>query len=144
METECSLPYSQNKCDKNLAHLIRSLWSSRKLAKGSLHAKSPFYVSIIIQQGATIYSLLISAMFQVVSPPIIRSLYHCICSIWHYWDRHWYLSWRLVHGLSNARNCRYSDMSSCWWVEIPPKRVEQFADINKLYMYFLSSWFRAS
>jgi len=32
-------------------------------------------------------------MFRVLSPPIISSSYHCIYSIWHYWDRYCYLSW---------------------------------------------------
>ena len=32
-------------------------------------------------------------MFRVVSPPVVRSSYHCIYSIWHYWDRYCYLSW---------------------------------------------------
>ena len=32
-------------------------------------------------------------MFRVVSPPVINSSYHCIYSIWHYWDRYYYLSW---------------------------------------------------
>jgi hypothetical protein len=26
-------------------------------------------------------------MFRVVTQLIIRNSYHCICSIWHYWDR---------------------------------------------------------
>ena len=44
METEGSLPCSQNACNKNLAHFVRSVSSSRKLAKGSLqHLKCPFY-----------------------------------------------------------------------------------------------------
>jgi len=43
--------------------------------------------------------------FQVVSPPIIRSSYHCIYS----------------NGLNYARYCRYSNMSSWWWVGMPPE-----------------------
>jgi len=78
---------------------------------------------------------------RVVSPPIIRSSYHCIYSNWHYWDCYCYLSWTWLdgnsfpsshvhhlvtsttcssNGLNNARYCRYSDMSSWWWVVIPP------------------------
>ena len=52
-----------------------------------------------------IYICKLLYMFQVVSPPIIRSSYYCIYS----------------NGLDNARYCRYSDMSSWWWVEIPPE-----------------------
>jgi len=80
-------------------------------------------------------------MFRLVSPPIIRSSYHCIYSNWHYWDCYCYLSWTWLdgnyfpsshvhhlvtsttcssNGLNNARYCRYSDMSSWWWVEMPP------------------------
>ena len=35
-------------------------------------------------------------MFRVVFPPIIRSTYNCIYSIWHWSDRNCYLllSWR--------------------------------------------------
>jgi len=55
-------------------------------------------------------------MFRVVSPPIIRSSHYCIYSIWYYWDRYC-----CSNVLNNARYCRYSDMSSWWWVEIPPE-----------------------
>jgi hypothetical protein len=36
------------------------------------------------------------------------------------------------NGVTNTRCCRYSCMRSWWWVEVPPKHVEQFQDINKL------------
>ena len=35
-------------------------------------------------------------------------------------------------GLINARYCRYSVMSSWWWVKYHPKHVEQLTDLNKL------------
>ena len=45
-------------------------------------------VSIIVQQDATIYSLLYFSnllyMFRVVTPPIIESTYNCNYSIWHW------------------------------------------------------------
>ena len=45
-------------------------------------------ISIIVQQVATMYSLLyfckLLYMFQVVTPPIIRSTYDCNYSIWHW------------------------------------------------------------
>jgi len=81
-----------------------------------------------------IYICKLLYMFRMVSPPIIRSSYHCTYSIWHYWDRYCYLSWTWLdgncshlvtfatdgsNGLINARYCRYSDMSSWWWEEIP-------------------------
>jgi len=54
-------------------------------------------VSIIVQQDATIYSLLyfckLLYMFRLVTPPIIRSTY----------------------------NCNYSYTCSWWWVELPPE-----------------------
>jgi len=50
--------------------------------KGSVHRES---MSIIVQQDATIYSLLyfckLLCMFWVVTPPIIRSTYNCNYSI---------------------------------------------------------------
>jgi len=58
-------------------------------------------VSIIVQQDATIYSLLyfckLLYMFRVVTPPIITSTYNCNYSIWHWSNRLCYLpalSWR--------------------------------------------------
>ena len=36
------------------------------------------------------------------------------------------------NGLTSTRCCRYSCVCSWWWVEVPPKHVEQFPDINKL------------
>jgi len=57
-------------------------------------------MSITVQQDATIYSLLyfckLLYMFQVDTPPIIRSTYNCNYSIWH-WSIHLCylpLSWR--------------------------------------------------
>jgi len=52
---------------------------------GSVHRKS---MSIIVQQDATMYSLLylckLLYMFRVVTPRIIRSTYNCNYSIWHW------------------------------------------------------------
>jgi len=45
-------------------------------------------MSIIVQQDATIYTLLhfckLLYMFRVVTPPIIRSTYNCNYCIWHW------------------------------------------------------------
>jgi len=59
-------------------------------------------MSIIVQQDATMYSLLyfckLFYMFQVVTPPIIRSTCNCNYSIWH-WSKRlcylplWWCSW---------------------------------------------------
>jgi hypothetical protein len=99
---------------------------------GSVHRES---VSIIVQQDATIYSLLcfckLLYMFWVVTPPIIRSTYNCNYSIWHWLNRLCYLplSWRSWNfsaegsrdGLTSSRCCDYSYMCSWWWVELPPE-----------------------
>ena len=51
----------------------------------SVHHES---TSIIVQQDATIYSLLYSCnqlyMFRLVTPPIIRSMHNCNYSFWHW------------------------------------------------------------
>jgi hypothetical protein len=63
-------------------------------------------MSIIVQQDATIYSLLYFCkplyMFRVVTPPIIRSTYNCNYSIWHWSTRLcylllWWRSWNAVY-----------------------------------------------
>ena len=72
-------------------------------------------------------------MFRVV-PPIIRSSYNCIYSIWYLSHRYCYLplSWKSCsntftiaasssNSVTNTRCCKYSCMSSWWWVEVPPK-----------------------
>ena len=70
-------------------------WSAQNVA-----GKRCAYLSIIVQQDATIYSLLyfckLLYMFWVVTPPIIRSTYNCNCSIWQWSDRLCYLPlwWR--------------------------------------------------
>jgi len=72
-------------------------------------------------------------MFQVVTPPIIRSTYNCNYSIWHWSNRLCYLplwwgSWNCRSkaegnrdGLTRAKCCNYSYMCSWWWVELPPE-----------------------
>jgi len=49
-------------------------------------------------QQYTVYLCKLLYMFRMVSPPIIRSSYHCIYSTWHYWDRYCYLSWSWIDG----------------------------------------------
>ena len=61
--------------------------------------RGPRIVSIFLltyfQQDATLHSLFISGkllyMFQVVSPPIIRSTHNCIDSTWYLSNRYCYL-----------------------------------------------------
>jgi hypothetical protein len=93
--------------------------------------------SIIVQQDATIHSLLyfckLLFMFRVVTPPIIRSTYNCNYTIWYWSNRLCYLplSWKVWNistiaegsraGLTSTRCCNYSYMCSWWWVELPPE-----------------------
>ena len=121
----------------------------------TLVGKIHMLMSIIVQQDATIYSLVyfckLLYMFRVVPPPIIRSTCNCNYSIWYLLNRYCYLtlSWRSrkwssdsstvaatsKYGLTSARCCNYSYMCSWWWIEVPPEICS--ADLqkyNKLYI----------
>jgi len=88
-------------------------------------------------------------MFRVVSLPIIRSSFHCIYSIWHYWDRYCYLLWTWLDGncsqqLAVTVSIMPDTVDTVIWAaddgwRYHPKHVEHFADINKLYI-FASCW----
>jgi len=60
-------------------------------------------------------------MFRLVFPPIISSSYHCIYRPLLQTVVSVTLTTVSSNGLNNDRCCRYSDMSSWWWVEIPPE-----------------------
>jgi len=66
-------------------------------------------------------------VFRVVSPPIIRSS----CRDWMGTSSHpvTYTT-SSSNGLINARYCRYSDMRSWWWVEIPPETCRAVVPIQ--------------
>jgi hypothetical protein len=106
-------------------------------------------VSITVQQDATIYSLLnfckLLYMFRVVTPPIIRSIYNCNYSIWHWSNRLCYLPvwWRSWNCIRNSPP--YRKVAEMVW-PVPhavitvicspddgwsyhPKHVEQFTEI---------------
>ena len=74
---------------------------------GSVHRES---MSIMVQQDATMYSLLyfckLIYMFRVVIPPIIRSIYKCNYSIWHWSNSLCYLllSWSRWNAVPTAWN----------------------------------------
>ena len=82
-------------------------------------------------------------MFRVVSPPIIRSAYNCIHSIWYLSHRYCYLplswtSWNWFEcAMGGVRHPQHTqtDTVVCapddGW-KYQPKHVEQFPDINKL------------
>jgi len=73
--------------------------------------------SVIVQQDATIYSLLYFCkmlyMFRAVPPPIIRSKYNCNYSIWHGSNR--FCNLLLSRRSWNSKEC------SRWWVKVPPE-----------------------
>jgi len=87
-------------------------------------------------------------MFRVVPPPIIRSAYNCIYSIWYL--SHGYcslpLSWKswicssnsstiaagTGNSVTNTRCCSYSCMRSWWWVGVPPETCRAVSRYNKL------------
>jgi len=92
-------------------------------------------MSIIIQQDATIYSLLyfcrLLYLFRLVIPPIIRSTYNCNYSIWH-WSKH------LCYLLLSLRswNCSSNFFTVITVISAPddgwnnhPKHVEQSTEI---------------
>ena len=58
-------------------------------------------------------------MFRVLTP-IIRSLYSCNYSFWH-WSTAMNISSSVFYSLQsiNTRSCNYSCMSSWWWVSTP-------------------------
>ena len=105
-------------------------------------------MAIIIQQDATEYSLFksvnCSTCFRVVFHPSsgAHDTLSTVSGI-----EGGYLSWTWLggksrpvtfttgssNGLTYARYCRYSVMSSWWWVKYHPKHVEQLTDLNKLY-----------
>jgi hypothetical protein len=99
-------------------------------------------VTLLLLSAALMEELLY--MFQVVPPPIIRSTYNCIYSIWYLSHRYCYLplsrkSWNSSaieagssNGVTNTRCFRYSCMHSWWWVEVPPETCRAVSRYNKL------------
>ena len=81
-------------------------------------------------------------MFRVVSPPNISSSYHCIHSIWHYWNRYCYLLWTLLDGAWQVAVTVWimpDTVDTVIWAadvgwRYHPKHVGQLADTNKLYI----------
>jgi hypothetical protein len=66
-----------------------------------------------------IYVCKLLYMFRVVSPSIIRSSCHCIHTICSSHPVTFMTG--CSYSLTSARWCGHSDMSSWWWVEIPPQ-----------------------
>ena len=73
-------------------------------------------------------------MFRVVPPPIIRSAYNCIYSVWYLSHRYCYLPLAAgsSNGVTNTRHCRYSCMRSWWWVGVPPETCRAVSSYNKM------------
>ena len=98
---------------------------------GSVHRKYiPIQAISNKMQHYTVYFILKQLyIFRVVPPPIIRSAYNCIYSIWYLSHRYCYLPLSnsstiaadSSNGVTNTRCCRYSCMRSWWWVEVPPE-----------------------
>jgi len=91
------------------------------------------YISDKMQLIQFIYIWKLLYMFRVVSPPIIRSSYNCIYSIWYLSHCYCYLplswkSWNVIRDAVYTVVCA----PDCGW-SYQPKHVEQFPDINKLY-----------
>ena len=106
------------------------------------------YISNKMQLYTVYYIWRLLYMFRVVPPPIIRISYNCIYSIWYLSQRYCSLplSWRSWNwssnsstiaagsskGVTNIRCCRYSCMSSWWWVEVPPETCRAVSRYNRL------------
>jgi len=75
------------------------------------------YISNKIQRYTVYFFWKLLYMFRVVPPPIIRSAYNCIYSIWYFSDRYcssntFTITAGSSNGLPNKRYCRYSCMRS--------------------------------
>jgi len=102
------------------------------------------YISNKMQRYTVYYIWKLLHMFRVVPPPIIRSAYNCIYSIWYLSHCYGYLLllWKSSHSfmiaagssnsVTNTRCCRYSCMCSWWWVDIPPETCGAVSRYNKL------------
>jgi hypothetical protein len=77
-------------------------------------------------------------MFRVVLPPIIRSAYNWIYSIWYLSHHYCYLplSWkcwnRFECAVGGVRHPQHTQTAPDFGWKYHPKHVEQFPDINKL------------
>jgi hypothetical protein len=65
---------------------------------------APNSIPIYIQQDATLHSWKLLYMFRMVLPPIIKSAYSCIYSIWYLSHRYCYLplSWKSLNWFDSA------------------------------------------
>jgi hypothetical protein len=69
--------------------------------------------TVKVTQFIYIWTLLYT--FRVVPPPIIKSAYNCIYSIWYFTHHYCYLppiAAGSSNGVTNTRYCRYSCMRS--------------------------------
>jgi hypothetical protein len=106
-----------------LIFVILKRWSFNKWNICTVHVNNYPTICKYIQ---FIYVCKQLCMFRVVSPSMIRSSCHCIHTTWTWPDGNCIsgpvsFTTGFRHGLTNARWCGYSDMSSWWWVEIPPE-----------------------
>jgi hypothetical protein len=78
-------------------------------------------------------------MFREVNPLIIRSSYHCTCSIWHYWDRTATCLERDWMGTAFPSSPMPDTADTVIWApddewSYLSKHVQKFTNINKLYI----------
>jgi len=87
------------------------------------------YISNKMQRYTVYFIWKLLYIFRVVLPPIVRSAYNCIYSIWYLSHRYCYLplSWKSW----NWFECTVVCTPDVGW-KYHPKHVEQFPDINKL------------
>src|SRR5215470_5696960 len=94
----------------------------------------PIYVVYPTRCNVTqfIYIWKLLYMFRVVLPPIIRSAYNCIYSIWYLSHRYCYLllSWKSWNRFECAVDAVVCAPDDGW--KYHPKHVEQFPHIHKL------------
>jgi len=110
------------------------------LSLSHLHFHIFQYISNKMQCYTVYYIWKPLYMFWVVPPPIIRSAYNCIYSIWYLSRRYCYLplSWNSTtiaahssNSVTNTRCCRYSCMCLWWWVGVPPETCRSVSRYNK-------------
>jgi len=85
------------------------------------YTKTSIFPLTYFQRDATLHSLFISGkllyMFRVVPPPMLRSTYNCIYSIWYLSNRYWYVP--LLWKNWNCFECGVGIVLICFGVVAP-------------------------
>ena len=99
------------------------------------------YISNKMQRYIVYFIWKLLYVIRVVLPPIFRSAYNCIYSIWYLSHRYCYLSlWRqvavTVWQIPDAVDTAFCAPGDGWWFH--PKHVEQFPDkINRVTLHLV-------